>query len=135
MERAELLREFGRRVKVFREERGWSQDELAERAGMTGKHAGDLERGAKEPGLVALLGLARALDVDLVAIVPFRAGADPFAPRPTAAEWQATLLSAQQLADLATRMTRAAERARAVRPQKPSRAAASARSKTSRSRR
>jgi transcriptional regulator with XRE-family HTH domain len=122
-----LLEEFGRRVKVFREERGISQDELAELAGLTGKHVGDLERGTKEPGLFALLGLARAFDVDLVALVPFRAGADPFAPRPSYKDWQATLQSSQQLVELATRMSRAAESFRAARLPKPSSRSASKR--------
>lgn len=115
----ELLQEFGRRVKAFREERGWSQDDLAERAGMTGKHIGDLERGDKEPGLLALLGVAKGLDVDLVALLPFRAGADPFLPRPSYKDWQATLQSAQQLVELATRMARAAESFRTARPARP----------------
>jgi transcriptional regulator with XRE-family HTH domain len=134
----ELLQEFGRRVKVFREERGYSQDELAERSGITGKHVGDLERGAKEPGLLALLGLAGALDVDLVTLVPFRAGADPFAPRPTYKEWEATLHAAQHLVALAARMSQTADHFRAARLPKPSasRAAASRRPrKASRSRR
>ncbi len=122
-----LLEEFGRRVKAFRDERGFSQEQLAELADISAKHVGELERGLKEPGLVAVLGLARALDVDLVVLVPFRAGEDPFPPRPTYKEWLATLHSGQQLVELATRMARSAEHFRAARPTKASRLAASRR--------
>lgn len=53
------------RLRSLREERGWSQTELADRADSTQQHVSLLESGAHAPSLGMLLRLARALDVTL----------------------------------------------------------------------
>lgn len=55
---------FGAAVRRLREERGWTQDEMAERAGMNGSYLGFVERGENVPTLTVILLLAETLKVD-----------------------------------------------------------------------
>lgn len=57
--------ELGRSVRELREERGWSQTELARAAGMTQSAVARFEAGGTVPTLVVLERLARALGVEL----------------------------------------------------------------------
>jgi transcriptional regulator with XRE-family HTH domain len=59
---------IGQRVKQLREAKGWSQDELARRVGLTSKTISNYEtgtRGVKEPPLSTVRALADALGVPL----------------------------------------------------------------------
>jgi transcriptional regulator with XRE-family HTH domain len=60
---------FGQSLRRFRTERGWSQERLAEVAGITLNYVGNLERGEQGPSLHVLVRLARALEMDLSALV------------------------------------------------------------------
>jgi transcriptional regulator with XRE-family HTH domain len=55
----------GRRIRVLRTERGWTQAMLADHADLTREHLSELENGHKEIGIRALEKIARALDVSL----------------------------------------------------------------------
>lgn len=55
---------FGESLRRFRTDRGWSQERLAEEAGITLNYVGNLERGEQGPSLNILLRLARALEID-----------------------------------------------------------------------
>jgi transcriptional regulator with XRE-family HTH domain len=55
---------FGLIVRRLREERRWTQEELAERAEMNASYLGFVERGDNVPTLTIILQIARALDVD-----------------------------------------------------------------------
>jgi transcriptional regulator with XRE-family HTH domain len=55
---------FGRIVRRLREARGWTQDELASRAGMNGSYLGFIERGENVPTLSVILLLAETLGTD-----------------------------------------------------------------------
>ena len=55
--------EFGRRLRKLREDRGWTQEELADRAGMHFTYIGQIERGVRNPSLVNLYKLAKALGI------------------------------------------------------------------------
>lgn len=48
----------------MREQRGWTQDEMADRAGMNGSYVGFVERGENVPTLTVILLLAETLQVD-----------------------------------------------------------------------
>ncbi len=62
---AKLLKTFGRSVRSLRKQRGLSQEELAEACGLSRNYISDIERGVRNPGLLVLAGLARALGVSL----------------------------------------------------------------------
>jgi transcriptional regulator with XRE-family HTH domain len=52
-------------VRELRLLRGWSQEQLAERANSSPKHVGRIERGQVNVGLDGLAALARALSVNI----------------------------------------------------------------------
>ena len=56
---------FGTTLRRLRMERDWTQERLAEIAGITLNYVGNLERGEQGPSLHVLVRLARAFDTDL----------------------------------------------------------------------
>jgi len=54
---------FGATVRRLRAERGWTQEDLADAAGLTTTYVGQVERGDKVPSLTVVLKLARGLAV------------------------------------------------------------------------
>jgi transcriptional regulator with XRE-family HTH domain len=54
---------FGAIVRALREERGLTQDQLAERAGVSATYIGFIERGDNVPTLTIILQVASALKV------------------------------------------------------------------------
>jgi XRE family transcriptional regulator, regulator of sulfur utilization len=63
-ERDPAAARFGAIIRRLREERGWTQDQMAERAGMNGSYLGFVERGDNVPTLTIILLLAETLEVD-----------------------------------------------------------------------
>jgi transcriptional regulator with XRE-family HTH domain len=64
---------FGKSIRTLREERGYSQEELAERAGLHRNYVGGIERGERNVGLENVGKLAKALAVrtrDLFDLLP-----------------------------------------------------------------
>jgi ribosome-binding protein aMBF1 (putative translation factor) len=62
---ARLAYELGRTVRALREQRGWSQAQLAAAAGMTQSAVARFESGGTVPSLRVLDRLAQALDAEL----------------------------------------------------------------------
>lgn len=60
----DLLREFGRKLRQMRKERGFTQEELGEKAGVCYKYIGEIERGEKNPTLLVIYKIAAALKVE-----------------------------------------------------------------------
>ena len=56
-------RAIGQRIKKFRKTKVWTQENLAERLGMSVAYVGMLERGVKIPKLQTLVLIANTLDV------------------------------------------------------------------------
>jgi transcriptional regulator with XRE-family HTH domain len=56
---------FGRRVRQLRLAAGWTQEQLAEAAGITTTYTSDLERGTKVPSLTIVLQISRAFRISV----------------------------------------------------------------------
>jgi ribosome-binding protein aMBF1 (putative translation factor) len=67
-----LASELGRAVRELREQRGWTQLDLARAAGMTQSAVARFEAGGTVPTLPVLDRLAQALDADLTVTVTAR---------------------------------------------------------------
>ncbi|MFD6644306.1 helix-turn-helix domain-containing protein [Streptomyces bacillaris] len=61
--------QIGRRIRALREDRGLTQIQLGERAGMDHKTVHRVEYATSDPSLSMLLRLAAALDVELAELV------------------------------------------------------------------
>lgn len=64
-----IQRRLGRRVRALRNERGWTQEELAARAKKHPTYIGGIERGERNPTLTVLAGIARAFGISLAALL------------------------------------------------------------------
>jgi XRE family transcriptional regulator, regulator of sulfur utilization len=60
-----LVRNFGAAVRHLRELQGWSQEQLAEHAGLNRSYVGEIERGSAIASIVTVDKLARALGVSI----------------------------------------------------------------------
>jgi transcriptional regulator with XRE-family HTH domain len=58
-----IAREFGRRVKIAREAKGWTQQEASALSGVPQPCWSRIESGLVEPGLVTVLSIANGLRV------------------------------------------------------------------------
>lgn len=68
---ADVRKEFGNHLRKLREERGLTQEELAGKAGMHFTYVGQIERGLRNPSLVNIRRLAKALNVSGGKLLPF----------------------------------------------------------------
>ena len=63
--RRDLRARLGERVRALRQARGWTQEVLGERAAISYKFIGQIERGDGNPSIETLQRLTTALDVDV----------------------------------------------------------------------
>lgn len=61
--RDEVLRLFGERLRELRNERGLSQERLAELAGLDRNYIGQIERAERNVALVNIVRIAKALEI------------------------------------------------------------------------
>ncbi len=59
------IEQFAQVLRQLREERGWSQEQLAERADLNRSYLGEVERGRAIPSIITVSKLANALEVRL----------------------------------------------------------------------
>ena len=60
---------FGKRVRQLRLDAGWTQEKLAEAAGITTTYTSDLERGTKVPSLTIILRISRAFRISVAELL------------------------------------------------------------------
>ena len=65
----DIRKKFGKRLRALREERGWSQEEFADRAGLHRTYVSAVERGVRNPTLSVLERLSKALGVSMTELV------------------------------------------------------------------
>lgn len=61
MDESDIRQQFGLRVRQIRHGKGWSQEELADRANLDRTYVGGVERGERNPGLVNIVRITTAL--------------------------------------------------------------------------
>lgn len=66
-----VLKKFGERVKELRLEKGISQEELAEKVNVHRTYIGFIERGERNPALLNIYKISRALGVKLQTLFIF----------------------------------------------------------------
>ena len=66
-----IREKFGHHLRKIRETQGLTQEELADRAGMHFTYIGQIERGLRNPSLVNLSKLAKALKINAGELLPF----------------------------------------------------------------
>ena len=64
-DRDRTLAAFGRNVARIRNEKGFSQDTLAEKANLDRTFVSGIERGLRNPGIKTVLRIAKALEVSV----------------------------------------------------------------------
>ena len=64
----EILRVFGKRMRSLRRAKDMTQEQLAERAGLSLQSVGEIERGRGNPTLVNIERLSAALEEDLTVL-------------------------------------------------------------------
>lgn len=64
----EILHHIAKNIRALRRQKGWSQEELADRAGLHRTYVSGVERGIRNPTVTSLKCIADALDVSIGAI-------------------------------------------------------------------
>jgi transcriptional regulator with XRE-family HTH domain len=57
------LRLLGHTVREHRQSRGWSQETLGEKTGLTQTYVSEIENGDRNPSILVVLGLCRAFEI------------------------------------------------------------------------
>ena len=65
----QVLRLLAGRIKSLRADKGWSQEQLAERAAMQRSYLANLERGRRDPSVRTLVKLSNALGVSIAELL------------------------------------------------------------------
>jgi transcriptional regulator with XRE-family HTH domain len=63
------IEQFAQILRQLREERGWSQEQLAERADLNRSYLGEVERGRAVPSIITVSKLASALEIQLSSLI------------------------------------------------------------------
>lgn len=69
MEKVKKL--FGDHLRKLRHKKNWTQEELADKARLHSTYIGQIERGVRNPSLINLYKLAKALKVTAGELLPF----------------------------------------------------------------
>ena len=67
----DIRQEFGKKLKSIRQNKKLTQEELGDMAGLHWTYIGQIERGKRNPSLVNLEKLAKALKISAGQLLPF----------------------------------------------------------------
>ena len=73
----ELKRLIGMKIKALRNSKSFTQEQLAEKVGITPQYLGNIERGKENPTLNTFINLSNAIDVSLNEIFNLLEAEDP----------------------------------------------------------
>lgn len=62
-EEAKILKALGKAIREARNQKGWSQEKLAEETGLHRTYIGSVERGERNIGAINIVGIASTLEV------------------------------------------------------------------------
>src|SRR5216684_1939014 len=68
---SQLREKLGKRIKYLRDQRKWTQEQLGEKAGLTYKYIGQIERAEVSPSLETLEKLAKAFGMAISKLLNF----------------------------------------------------------------
>lgn len=68
---------IGIRIGELRKQKGFTQEKLAERMGVSPKYLSSIERGKENPTLTTIINLAQSMDVEIADIFTFLEVEDP----------------------------------------------------------
>ncbi len=71
MDKSLIYKSIGKRIKFLRENKGLTQEKLAEKTGLSLDYIGKIEVNINEPGLKSLIKIANALDVHIKELFDF----------------------------------------------------------------
>ena len=71
MNEEKIYKLIGKRIKFFREEQNLTQENLAEKSGLSLDYIGKIEVCINKPGLKALIKIANALDIEIKKLFEF----------------------------------------------------------------
>lgn len=71
MKKEELLKKFGKNVKIERIKKDLTQEQVGDRLNVSQKHIANIERGQENMSLGKILVLSEALDVDINSLLEF----------------------------------------------------------------
>lgn len=71
MDEKEFYRLLGKRIKYLREQANFTQEKLAEKAGISLDYLGKIEVNINKPGIKTILKLANALDLPVMNLFDF----------------------------------------------------------------
>lgn len=96
----DLRGQVGARLRQFRRARRLTQEQLAERAGLSYKFIGEVERGLGNPTLTTLAALSEALGINLVDLLALETDRPRLSPR-QASQVREALVSLETLVEWA----------------------------------
>ncbi len=67
----DIKKKFGQHLRELRQQKKLTQEELADKAGMHFTYIGQIERGVRNPSLINLYKLSKALKVSAGNLLPF----------------------------------------------------------------
>lgn len=67
----DIRKKFGQHLRELRQQKKLTQEELADKAGMHFTYVGQIERGIRNPSLVNLYKLSKALKISAGQLLPF----------------------------------------------------------------